>query len=111
MAKDDYFVVIYQVLKYLYACLKQGVEADVNKLNSTALQLNRKYWAYIMLNLLDSGYIKGIHTTIIDGVGEQIVSLEGIQITPKGIEYLFDNSMMTQLKNTLKEIKDIVPFI
>lgn len=24
MAKDDYFVVVYKILKYLYECLKKG---------------------------------------------------------------------------------------
>lgn len=30
-------------------------------------------------------------------------------ITPKGIEYLFENSMLQKVKKTLKDVKDIVP--
>ncbi len=29
MAKDNYFVIVYQVLKYLYDCLKRGCNEKV----------------------------------------------------------------------------------
>lgn len=28
MAKDDYFVIVYQILSYLYKCLKEGTRID-----------------------------------------------------------------------------------
>lgn len=44
--------------------------------------------------------------TAIDFIG-----LENAQITPKGIEYLTDNSFMEKAKNLLKDVKSIVPFV
>ena len=28
MAKDDYYVIVYQILAYLYRCLKEGENVD-----------------------------------------------------------------------------------
>lgn len=30
MAKDDYYVIVYKILAYLYDCLKQGEEPQSN---------------------------------------------------------------------------------
>lgn len=35
----------------------------------------------------------------------------GIEITPKGITYLFDNNFIAKVKRTLKDIKDTILFI
>ena len=44
--------------------------------------------------------------------GEIIISnLDQAQITPKGIEYLNENSLMEKAKKFLKETKEIMPFI
>lgn len=32
MAQDDYFVIVYQVLKYLYDCLKKRTLKDVKEM-------------------------------------------------------------------------------
>lgn len=45
-------------------------------------------------------------------LGEQnkgIKLTEQLAITPKGIEYVVDNSAMQKAKNFLKELKEIVP--
>ena len=51
MARDDYHVVVYQILSYLYQQLKQGNEIDVSliKHDSKYLQINRKYWMKILM--------------------------------------------------------------
>lgn len=40
MAKDDYFYIVYQVLKYLYDCLKTGGTPDIELLSSEYLNIN-----------------------------------------------------------------------
>lgn len=47
MAKDDYHVVVYQILAYLYVQLKAGEEIDTNILraNSNYLNINSIYWS------------------------------------------------------------------
>ena len=63
MAKDDYFVIVYKILAYLYARLKKGepVEAEMLMYDGGLFQINREYWVYIIDNMLEQGYIKGLH--------------------------------------------------
>lgn len=108
MAKDDYFVVAYQLLKFLYSNLKQGqTEASGQAISVFGSSLAPTYWMFILRTLNDEGYISGIDfEETYDGPQ---LTTNGVSITVKGIEYLFSNSMMQQVKNTLKDFKDIVP--
>ncbi|CAM3126262.1 YjcQ family protein [Lactobacillus bombicola] len=45
----------------------------------------------------------------INTLGGKSIKYDNVQITPKGIEYLFSNSMMERVKNTLKDIKGTIP--
>jgi hypothetical protein len=108
MAVDDYYVIVYRVLKYLYACLKSGISPEVSKLNPEYLGINESYWSYIVKHLLDDGLIEDIvYTEILDGA--VITGIENAKITPKGITYLSENTMIKKVIETLKNIKDIVP--
>lgn len=73
MAKDDYFVIVYQVLKYLYECLKDGKTPDKDKLSYNRLGINKNYWDYIIANMVLDDLIVGLW-----------------EISPKGIGYIFD---------------------
>lgn len=113
MAKDDYYVIVYQILSYLYMQLKKGEEIEAEKLlhNGTLFQINYNYWVYIIVNMLDQGFIRGVSNPKV-GNGYYIKEqLKNIEITPKGIEYLCDNSFIEKAKQYLKDVKDIVPFI
>ncbi len=113
MAKDDYYVIVYKILAYLYMQLKKGeiVESEMLMYDGPLFQINRSYWTYIFENLEKDGYIKGL-SNITTGNGyylkDQFVNCE---ITPKGIEYLCENSLAEKAKQFLKDIKDITPFI
>lgn len=109
MAKDDYFVVMYLLLKRLYGLLKQGKQIDDKELDELGRQYNQDYWNYILYNLNNEGYITGIQR-LQTLSGDSFIH-KNVQITPAGIEYLFSNSMMERVKNTLKDIKSIVPGI
>lgn len=110
MAKDDYFVIVYQLLKYLYDCLKTGVRPNTEKLTSQYYRVNERYWTYIMTSLLDDNFVKGVKfINTKDGI--IVNDISAIMITPKGIQYLFENSLFEKVKKTLKEVKDIVPGI
>ena len=107
MARDDYHVVVYQILSYLYQQLKQGNEIDVSliKHDSKYLQINRKYWKYVIISLFNEGYIKGV--VIDEDIDEnlEIYNLDKCEITPKGIEYLTDNSTIEKAKRFMKDLK------
>lgn len=113
MAKDDYFVVVYQILSYLYVQLKAGKPIDAEMLmpDSKYLGINRKYWVYIMRNLINDGLIANVTITELWDGEYDVQDLEDAEITPRGIEYLCDNSFLNKAKDFLKDIKAIVPFI
>ena len=50
MAKNDYHVIVYRILLYLYACLKGGEDVDTKRLDEIALAAgaNERYWHYIL---------------------------------------------------------------
>lgn len=113
MAKDDYHVIVYQILAYLYTQLKAGepVDPELLKPESRYLSINERYWTYIMSNLQMSGFITGITIQNTWGSDMMVTNLESAMITPLGIEYLTDNSFLKKAKEFLKDMKSIVPFV
>ena len=110
MAKDDYFVIIFRVLKYLYKQLKNGEPADPAMLrhDSKIFQVNERYWTYILSNMQEDGLIRGLRR---DPDREEYEPLEDqlkdILITPKGIEMLCDSRMSEKVDNLLQGILKI----
>lgn len=110
MARDDYFVIVYKILTYLYDCLKAGDAPSIMFYGAKAMEINRGYWLNIMESLNDEGYIRGIEI-VSGGGGYRALQEIDLKITPKGIEFLQDNSMMEKAKAALRTIKEIVPEI
>ena len=111
MARDDYFVFVYKILIYLYDCLKCGKEIDFEYLQPLTkdFPIEKVYFNYIIENVYKSGYIEGVMLVPIPGLAQSgIKYTKSIRITPKGIEYLLDNSMMSRAKDFLKSIKETV---
>ncbi len=48
MSKDDYFVIVYQILSYLYVQLKKGadIEPKMIEYDGPLFSINKKYWKY-----------------------------------------------------------------
>ena len=112
MAKDDYYVIVYQVLSYLYQCLKKGVDVDDKKLQPESLYgISRKYWYYIMKHMAEDGLIEGIDFAESIGGTPSVVGLENAEITPDGIGYLLDNNLIAKARKFLKDVKEITPFV
>lgn len=113
MAKDDYHVIVYQILSYLYQRLKKGEAVDGNMLlhDSPLFQINKKYWAYIIYHLHESGFVEGAVFVDLDGLDVPMAAkLQNMRITPAGIEYLCNNTTIEKVKSFLKDIKEIIPF-
>ena len=110
MAKDDYHVIVYQILAYLYKCLKAGKPADPAELRPEKLfDINPVYWEYIVTHLQEEGLIEGLKvSTYIDG---SVALSTGIQITPKGIAYIFDNNLMAKAKKIVNKAIEIAPLV
>lgn len=113
MAKDDYHVIVYQILAYLYVQLKAGEKVDAKMLeaDSNYLKINKVYWTYIIENLYNQGFVSGVVIDKAWGGDLAMVDIEDIMITPLGIEYLTDNSFLKKAKEFLKDVKAIVPFV
>lgn len=111
MAKDDYYVIVYKILAYLYVQLKAGEDIDSEMIShdSQIININEKYWNYIMRNLVNDGYITCDTTK---AWGDVIIfDLNTAEITPLGIEYLSDNTLFEKVKAFLKDMKEITPFV
>lgn len=50
MAKDDYEVIVYQVLAYLYNCLKKDIDVDPKLIEPQGklFNINSNYWSFIL---------------------------------------------------------------
>lgn len=113
MSRDDYYVIAYKILAYLYVQLKQGRDIDPEMIsyNSKLLNINERYWTYIIENLVDQGYIEHV---VFGDFGEwerKVMDMSACRITPAGIEYLCENRTIEKAKRFLKDAKEITPFI
>ncbi len=111
MARDDYFVIVYKILTYLYECLKMGKNIDTyNILTAETYGIEESYFNYIIIQLYEEGYIDGINIIPIIGAKQKGIKItSNVIIKPKGIEYLQENSILSKVKGMLKEIKDTIP--
>jgi len=112
MARDDYYVIVYSILAYLYTQLKNGekVNPDLLKADSKYLNINESYWLYILEHLIKSGYIENATITKAWENETAYINLDNCRITPEGIDYLCNNNLMAKAKEFLKDVKAIVPF-
>ena len=111
MAKDDYHVIVYRLLKYLYECLKEDQLVRQEVLCAEFFAINDNYWEYIIRNLFLDGYVEGVGlATVFGKPDESIKILSNFKITPKGITYLSENSALQKVKNIAKDISPFIPF-
>jgi hypothetical protein len=110
MAKDDYFAIAYQLLKYLYQCLKAGKKPNRDVLCAEFFEINQTYWEYVIRYLTKDGYIKCTHYMVEKEYRVGMGGIKDAEITPKGIQYLEDNSAFQKVKGIVKDIAEIIPF-
>lgn len=109
MAKDDYFVIAYKLLTIIYVSLKSGKTVSNDQLKELSEGIPYQYWEYILKTLSAEGYVSGvIPVSSLSGNSIKIINL---QITPKGIEYLQDNSMMKKAGNFVKKLPQWIELI
>ena len=109
MKNDDYFVVAYKILAYLYECVKLGEKPDKDAISAEALEINERYWSFVMKSLFDEGRITGgKHSS---QPYEFFVGIRNPQITEKGIVFLMENSSIEKAKKFLMDLKKMIPGI
>ena len=109
MPKNDYFVMAYKLLKYLYECLKSGTHPNINLITAESkfFPIGNEYFAYLIENLVNEGYIRNIKVARYDDEISIFIT-ENIQITPKEIEYLQENSMMKKMAKAITNIAELI---
>lgn len=98
MARNDMHVIVYRILTYLYQQLKDGAEIDERKIDEHAFGIPHSYWVFILSELHDMGYVRGISVVPVNGGGKRIEKLERACITFAGVEYLSDDSFMAKVR-------------
>ena len=97
MAADDFEVVAYKVLSYLYSCIKAGVEPNVAKAKDIA-GVNDVYWSAVVRSIESDGLAEVDWFS--HWAGREV---DGLCITGKGAAYLKDNSRMQAVRRFLGE--------
>lgn len=113
MAKDDYHVIVYQILAYLYRCLKEGEDIDEKMLKPGSkllkIDINERYFNYIICNIVNKGFVDGVMITKAFGGDLIDINLEDAMITPEGIEYLCDNKFIKKAYDYARDVLTVLP--
>lgn len=111
MAKDDYDVVLFKILSYLYGCIKRKYSFDITSFNAviSKQKVNDDYLSSILHMASEEGLVEGLTFTHAWGMNYIVCNdYSDMTITAKGIRYLKDNSKMQEVKKYLEEIPGIV---
>lgn len=82
---------------------------DGADISADALHLNPYRWFCLMEMLRDSGYLCGCELR--RGLGNTYSMSGTPRITLRGLEYLQENSVMQKAKETLRDVKQMTPFL
>lgn len=108
MAKDDYFRIVYLILKFLYSNMKSGnINVSIESImkESGLPDIHENYFNEIIKNLIEESYIDfvGTQSNYIHTSSKTVI--EALKIKPKGIEYLEENSMMKKIAKIIEIVK------
>ncbi len=111
MAKDDYDVIVYKILVYLYGCLKRKTVFTQAVFDKTIKreQLDDGYLEDVIRMMTTENLITG--TSFAKAWGNKYIMLSDygdVEITPAGIHYLKENSSAQKVKETLLESTDMI---
>lgn len=111
MAKDDYSVILYRLLVYLYACKKRKIMFDSMTFQEAVKRNieNEQYFYDILEMAQEEGVIRGAKFK--KAWGQDKIPLfdeSELEITPAGIRYLEENSTMKKIGEVLKDAADII---
>lgn len=110
MAKDDYFKILFIVLNDLYGHLKDGTRVQLDDISPETLKIPDSYWLSIVKNACEKGLITGPKFRNTKS-GLAVVSLDGMEITMDGVDFLQNNSQMKKVYDILKEMRDWIPVV
>lgn len=109
MAKNDMEVIMYQILRYLYECMKQDITPELQKYgwHSELIDVPQQYWCKIIRILADKGFIIGF-SVFASKDCIQIQTKPPIEITYEAREFLIENSGMKKAKDFCGEAFEVL---
>lgn len=111
MAKDDYDVIVYRVLTYLYACMKHKIIFEDETFQAAAKKNveSDEYFRAVLHMMQEEKLIRGLVFKRAWG-GEYLLGsdLRDAEITAEGIHYLKENGTMKKVCEMLKPSADII---
>lgn len=99
----DNFKLIYRILRFLEATVKQA-EFDDDSFTAEHYNVNETQWANTLEMLIDRDYIKGV-TVRRSADGYISLSISSPRITLAGLEYLQSNEFMQKIAAEAKGIQ------
>lgn len=111
MAKDDYDVIVYRVLVYLYGCLKRTIMFEDATFNEAVKKnIESDTYFYDVLRMMQGeGLIEGLTFTPAWGGDVLLASdVKDAKITATGVKYLKENDKMKAVGVKLKAVTDII---
>lgn len=110
MAKNDMEVIMYKILRYLYECMKLGVEPELEQFawNSKLFDIPQSYWCKIIATLVRKGYITGF--VVVDKTKDapMLQTDRPFEITFEGVQFLEENSRMQKAKEYCAETFNVI---
>lgn len=110
MAKNDMEVIMYKILRYLYECMKLGVEPELEQFawNPKLFDIPQSYWCKIIATLVRKGYITGF--VVVDKTKDapMLQTDRPFEITFEGVQFLEENSRMQKAKEYCAETFNVI---
>ena len=110
MARDDYDVIVYRVLVYLYACLKRKTIFNESSFRSIVIKnINEDYFDDVLAMMQREGLVEGL-AFVRDMCGINIRASDycDMRITADGIHYLSDNAKMKKVGEFLADSAEAI---
>lgn len=102
MTKDDYDVLAFKILLYLYAIFKGNQVFDIDIFKKAITNIDDDYLNRVLAMMQDEKLIQGLFFQKVCGNEKIIINdLADMSITSDGIHYLLENKRMTKIKNFL----------
>ncbi len=106
----DNFKVIYKILKKLEESM-DCERFDMGTINHEAMEISKTRWNRIIKMMIDNNLISGVQfISADDDIFCELINYD-IHITLQGLHYLEENSAMSKIHKTLKNIKEATPMI
>lgn len=109
MSSDEYEVVAFKVLSYLYACMKAGKRVDVAAMRWLA-GVNEAYFGMVVRGLQDRGLVSGFAFDGLSGCvidSPSLAAMRDPSVTMDGAVYVRENSRMAKVRGFLGHAFDV----